>query len=299
MRMSTFAIGGHRRRYAAPIGGIFIILCLIGLMALIGACFNFTRDILNHAGRKHQYEWMLLPVVMFDPPPFEDAVNFDGLSLLQSSIWATLLGEARDKYDQDDNFMLVVPASDVDVTASNLFGPDVVLNHGSFGDFEISYVYDEDTRSYHVPVDVITPSYTPSVEKITRKGDTLWLRVGYVPPSSVMDITFTNEGITNSTTPAKYMNYELHRGRNGYYIYAVRDVEGAAFLMGSDAVLPSSGVTGAESSSTIPDLLPEGFPATQQEAEGASVSSAVSDSSSSSSSSSASSDAAANGQMVG
>lgn len=263
--MSTFATGGHRRRYVAPIGGIFIILCLIGLIAVIAACFNFTRDILNNASRKHEYEWMLLPVVMFDPPPFEDAVNFDGLSLLQSSIWATLLVEGRDKYEQDDNFMLVVPASDVDVTASNLFGPNVVLNHGSFGDFEISYVYDENTRSYHVPVDVITPSYTPSVEKITRKGDTLLLRVGYIPPSSVMDITFTDEGITNSTTPVKYMNYELHRGRNGYYIYAVQDVEGAIFLTGSDAMLPSSSTIAESSSGTIPDLLPEGLPSIEEE----------------------------------
>lgn len=257
--MSNFSRGGRRNRYAAPIGGIFVILCLVGFATVVMLCFNLTRNVLDNSGKKHEYEKMLLPVVMFDPAPFEDAVNFDGLSLLQSSIWATLLGEDRDKYELDDNLMLVVPASDVDVTASNLFGPNITLTHSTFGDYEITYVYDESTRSYHVPVDVMTPSYTPQVEEIEKKGDTLLLRVGYVPPSSVMDITFTEKGITNSTTPVKYMVYELHKGRNGYFLYAVRDVEGATFLTGSDAVLPEN-IPGQGSSMSVIDVLPESVP---------------------------------------
>ena len=267
--MSNFSRMGRRNRFAAPIGGIFIILCLVGLVTVVMLCFNLTRDILDNSGKKHEYERMLLPVVMFDPAPFEDPVNFDSLSLLQSSIWATLLGENRDNYEQDDNLMLVVPASDVDVTAYNLFGPDVTLSHGSFGDYEISYLYDESTKSYHVPVDVMTPSYTPQVEEIDKQGSVLRLRVGYVPPSSVMDITFTEKGITNSTTPVKYMTYELHEGRNGYYLYAVRDVEGATFITGSDAVLPDA-IPGQVSSVPVSDVLPETVPGGGASSEGSS-----------------------------
>ncbi len=280
--MSNFSRGGRRNRYAAPIGGIFVILCLVGFATVVMLCFNLTRNVLDNSGKKHEYEKMLLPVVMFDPAPFEDAVNFDGLSLLQSSIWATLLGEDRDKYELDDNLMLVVPASDVDVTASNLFGPNITLTHSTFGDYEITYVYDESTRSYHVPVDVMTPSYTPQVEEIEKKGDTLLLRVGYVPPSSVMDITFTEKGITNSTTPVKYMVYELHKGRNGYFLYAVRDVEGATFLTGSDAVLPEN-IPGQGSSMSVIDVLPESVPGGDGSSdEGASSSTGSSDGGSSS-----------------
>ncbi len=260
--MSNFSKAGRRNRYAVPIAGVFILLCLVGFITVIMLCFNLTRNILDNSGKKHEYERMLLPVVMFDPAPFEDPVNFDELSMLQSSIWATLLGENRDKYEQDDNLMLVVPASDVDVTAYNLFGPDITLTHDTFGDYEITYVYDESTKSYHVPIDVMTPSYTPQVEEIEKKGDALLLRVGYVPPSSVMDITFTEKGITNSTTPVKYMIYELHKGRNGYYLYAVRDVEGAVFLTGSDAVLPDS-IPGQGPSISVSDVLPESVPGTE------------------------------------
>ncbi len=256
MMSKSFAKSNRRNRYAAPIGGVFILLCLVGFVSVIMLCFNLTKNVLDNSGKKHEYEAMLLPVVMFDPPPFEGAENFDELSLLQSSIWATLLGEGRGKYQEDDNLMLIVPASDVDVTAHNLFGPNAAITHNTFGDYEITYLYDSKTKSYHVPVDAMTPAYTPRVEEIEKKGDNLLLRVGYIPPSSVLDIAFTEKGLSSDPEPVKYMIYELHKGKNGYYIFAIRDVEGATFITGSDAMLPENMGQGSSMEGVLPEALP-------------------------------------------
>ena len=226
-----------RNRYAAPIGGVFIILCIVGFFTVVAACFNLTRSILDNSSQKQEYEEMLLPVVMFDPPPFEDPVNLRDTDLLQYSIWATVLGEKRDTYEYDDDLSLVVPSSDVDMTAYHLFGPDVTLKHDSFGDYEISYYYEEATKSYHVPVTTMTGFYIPSVEEIVKKGDVIQLKVGYIPPNNALNVDFSGKG-NSEPAPDKYMTYELHKGKDGYYLYAIKDVEGATFLTGSDAVLP-------------------------------------------------------------
>lgn len=221
-------------RYAAPIGGVFIILCVIGFCTLVVACFNFTRSLLDNSNTKHSYETKLLPVLMFDPPPFEDPKTLRAVDLLMYSLWATALGDKRDTYQYDDNLSLVIPASDVEMTAFNLFGPDVALTHDTFGDYEITYLYDTATKSYHVPVTAMTGFYTPGVEEIVKDGDSLQLRVGYIPPATALNIDFSGKGDREQKAD-KYMTYEMRKGKNGYYLYAIRDVEGAKFLTGSDA----------------------------------------------------------------
>lgn len=221
-------------RYAAPIGGVFILLCVIGFCTLIVTCFNFTRSLLDNSGTKHTYESKLLPVLMFDPPPFEDPKTLRTVDLLMYSVWATVLGDKRDTYQYDDNLSLVIPASDVEMTAFNLFGPDLVLSHDTFGDYETTYLYDTATKSYHVPVTAMTGFYTPSVEEIVKIGDALQLRVGYIPPATALNIDFSGKGDREQKAD-KYMIYELRKGKSGYYLYAIRDVEGAKLIIGSDA----------------------------------------------------------------
>lgn len=209
-------------RYAAPIGGVFIILCVIGFFSLLGSCFQFTRSLLDNSGAKLDYEKKLLPVVMFDPPPFENPASMRPVDLLTYSVWAAVLGDKRDTYEYDDNAAMVIPASDVDMAAYNLFGPGIGLTHSSFGDYEITYLYNEDTKSYHVPVSAMTGYYTPRVEEIVKKGDIVELRVGYIPPASVLNLDLTGKGETEQV-PQKYMTYELRQDKKNYFLFAIRD----------------------------------------------------------------------------
>ena len=91
-----------RNRYAAPIGLVFILLCLIGLATVFMWCYNLTRDLADNTAQKTKFEQMLLPVVMFDPPDFSDPTTCDNEFLLQSSLWACMLGERRGSYEYDE-----------------------------------------------------------------------------------------------------------------------------------------------------------------------------------------------------
>lgn len=212
----------RRNKYAAPVGGIFIFLAIVGLVTIIFLCLRFTQAILDDTGEKERFEKTILPVVMFDPVPFENVQDIDPLFLLRSSLWDTLLGEKRSSYQYDSLGRLMVPASDVDIHGALLFGPDIHLEHQGFGRADTAYVYDESTQMYYVPTSGEVDFYTPVVEHVVKKGDTFTLTVGCLAPLNVFTQIMTDE--SGERMPEKYMIYDLLRVRDHYQITAVRDV---------------------------------------------------------------------------
>ncbi|MEM1484686.1 hypothetical protein V6615_07355 [Oscillospiraceae bacterium PP1C4] len=223
----------RKNKYAAPVGGIFIFLAVLGLIALTVFCVDFTRSLLDNSKEKQKFEQIILPVLMFDPVPFEKAADANPLFLLQTSLWSTLLGEKRDSYQFDAMNRLIVPASDVDVTCAKLFGPDVKLEHQSFGDYETSYVYDESTKTYYAMVASQTGMYTPSVERVVKKGDVFTLTVGYVPPANAWTQGLSGE--TKAPEPDKRMIYELLKVKDHFQLMAIRDLPPEAIASGDAA----------------------------------------------------------------
>lgn len=233
MPMENIRIKRRKNRAAAAIGGICILLCLIGLIAVIRFAAGGVRDLIGNTAKKEQYEEMLLPVVMFDPVPFEGAENIDPISILQSCIWATAMNADIDTYQYDDLGRLVIPASDVDITARRLFGPNAVLEHQSFDDYDISYYFDEEIMSYRVPVATLTGYYTPTIEEINKTGEIIQLRIGYIPPATALTISVgSQEKIERAAV--KHMIYELRKANGEYYLYAIRNEEGAGYIPGQD-----------------------------------------------------------------
>jgi hypothetical protein len=216
--VKSSSYGSKRKRYAAPVGGLFAALALIGLVVLIVASVELTNRALDNTGERRKIEEIIRPLVMFDPPPFERATDIDDEQLLLYSMWAALM--ATD-YLFDENQELTVPASDLGKQARNLFGPDVTLIHKTFGEFEYSFYYDEARDVYIVPTNVLLYTYSPLVETIEQEGDLFNVRVGYVPPTGATPL---NVRQFDNPQPEKYMIYVVRRVGETYQIVAVRDV---------------------------------------------------------------------------
>ncbi|MDR2908898.1 MAG: hypothetical protein LBU86_03335 [Oscillospiraceae bacterium] len=208
----------RRRRYAAPIGGISVVLFIIGLVAVVVASILLTVRALDNSGDLEEIERVIRPIVMFDPAPFEKVVDISEQSLLEFSLWSAL---SNNDYTFNSNNELAIPASDLDVAALSLFGPEVALKHQTFGEFEYSNYYDEDRAAYLVNTSVILYTYTPLVESIEREGELYSVRVGYVPAQGVSPLTMRRSA---EAVPDKYMLYVMSREDSGYRIVAVRDV---------------------------------------------------------------------------
>lgn len=234
---------------ATVVGGIFAVLAIIGLITVIMVSVKATTQILDNSKEKEKFSQIILPVLMFDPVPFENAADLDPLFLLQSSLWATLQ-EKKDSYSYDDTGMMVVPATDVDVKCAQLFGDGVKLEHQTFGDFLISYVYDEQTEVYKVPTDAQVGVYTPEIEKISKKGDVYTLTVGYLPPGNswAMDLS----GKKYDPQPDKYMIYELKKVDNYFQLLSIKDPpEGAV------PGVPNIDQNGNQGNNPSPNSIPD------------------------------------------
>jgi len=220
----------RRRRYAAPIGGLFIALAIIGVIAVVVTSIDLTGKVLDNSNEKEKIGTLIRPVVMFDPVPFETPTDLENRQLLLYSMWANLGSEKRNTYSYDENAELIVPASDLEVAAANLFGPDIVLTHETFGDYQTTYYYDEERNIYNVPVSAQLYVYTPQVESIELASrDVYNVKVGYIPPQG--DAWTTDfSGNKNQPTAEKSMIYVMQKTRNGYYILALRDLPSASLI---------------------------------------------------------------------
>lgn len=220
-KQSTAKRKNSRRKYsvAVPIGGFFVLLAVIGLITVITFGVRATENLIDNSKQKKEFENIILPVLMFDPVPFDDPNEMGDLALLRSSIWASII-ENNQKYSISDGNMVAVPQSDVDVACAKLFGPQVTLKHQAFEDYLSMYSYDEATKTYYVPVDA-TMLYTPQVEEITRNGDVFELTVGYLVPDNQWMQSIKGEEST--PTPSKYMIYALKKVDDHYQLVGIKD----------------------------------------------------------------------------
>ena len=215
---------GERRKhkYAATVGAVLIGLAIVGTISLCSALFNLGVSVLDNTRQKEAFEWKVYPLLMLDPAAFEDPKQLDKEVVLKSALWATLL-ENRTKYNYDENGMLLVPASDLDVAAKRLYGSGVVLEHRTFNEgYDYFYIYDEETNTYSVPIMGQTASYVPKVVDIAKDGNVYTLIVGYVSPTTLWNVS---EDGSSESVPDKYLYYELEKvARGEYVIRAVRRI---------------------------------------------------------------------------
>ncbi len=234
---------GRRRKNAAPIGLVFILLAAVGLVAVLILTVTMTFDFIDNSDRTAEFEELIRPVLMFDPVPYEDPNDLDPAFVLRSAMWSALLGEKRGNYQYDEMRLLIVPASDLDVQATSLFGPNIVLHHQSFGSYDATFVYDSDTETYRVPIVAQIGNYTPRIDEITTDGDEIRLKVGYIPPETLWTADQAQAEEDGERLPDKYMIYVLKENRDSYYIAAIRDIEGAGLpggdYSGSEVVVPN------------------------------------------------------------
>ncbi len=211
----------RRRKHSAavPLGGLFILLALIGLITVVTLGVQTTENLIDNSKKKTEFGNFILPVLMFDPVPFEDPNEMGDLALLRSSIWAAIL-ENNERYAIGDGSMISVPQSDVDVACAKLFGDGVTLVHQSFEDYLSIYSYNADTKTYYVPVDA-TILYTPQVEEINRTGNLFELTVGYIAPDNQWIQQVKKE--KSVPVPSKYMIYVLEREDGEYHLTAIKD----------------------------------------------------------------------------
>ena len=210
-----------KHRYAAPVGGAYILLALIGVIAVIYGAVQRYGKLTDNSKLLRQIERQIQPVMMFDPVPFDNIQDVDNKVLVKTSIWSCMYSDKRGSYTYDDNGMILIPVSDVEVAAVKLYGPEVKLTHTSLDEDGISYTYDAENNVYRVPMMAQGGYYTPMVVDMQKNGDVYEVTVGYVAPGASW--TTTEDGDSYTPTPDKYMIYRMKKEDGEYYIVGIKD----------------------------------------------------------------------------
>ena len=202
-------------------GGAYILLALIGVIAVIYGAVQLYGKLTDNSKLLRQIERQIQPVMMFDPVPFDNIQDVDNKVLVKTSIWSCMYSDKRGSYTYDDNGMILIPVSDVEVAAVKLYGPEAKLTHTSLEEDGISYTYDAENNVYRVPMMAQGGYYTPMVVDMQKNGDVYEVTVGYVAPGASW--TTTEDGDSYTPTPDKYMIYRMKKEDGEYYIVGIKD----------------------------------------------------------------------------
>ncbi|MCL2055953.1 MAG: hypothetical protein FWH02_01885 [Oscillospiraceae bacterium] len=213
----------RKRRYAASIGGAFILLAVTGVITVIVVSLRLTGMLLDNTREKERFARIIQPVVMFDPVPFESPADIPPENLLLYSMWTALTDErlARNYTSYNEQQELLIPATDLNFAAAMLFGADITPEHRSFRDYDNTYTYYPDTRMYGIRVSPHMYVYTPDIVEITRSGDLYRLEVAYIPPGSAWNLSPAGHRVT--PFGEKYMMYYMAREGSSYRLVGVQD----------------------------------------------------------------------------
>lgn len=235
-----------KKRTTIIAGASVLAFALIGVITVISLVIGFVASLFDNTEQKQRFEQFIAPVVMVDPVAFSEVSKADEHTILMSSMWNLLMniGDGA-AYPEDEFGMMLIPSSDLDVSAASLFGSDVALSHQTFGNTSITFEFDEETSSYVVPPMGYTVQYQPRVDKISRRGKKYTLTVAYITSTTVLGNTQEN------TEPDKYMYYVLEKtGKDKYVVTAIMDSETEKENNSSSVQSASSGISQTETASS-------------------------------------------------
>lgn len=204
------------------LGFAIMFFSVIGLVVTFKNIYVNVVRVFNNTAEKEEFQRYILPVLMFDPVPFDDINQVDKFSILQSAIWAAFMDYGKDKYLNEDYNSLIVPVNDVEKSLITLYGKNLKIKHQTFGDGLMNnYIYNEDTKTYTVPILDQVGIYSPDIKSIAKNGNIYTLTVGYVRPNDIWQMYISDEKRKNK--PEKYMEYVLKKINDGYNIIAIKD----------------------------------------------------------------------------
>ena len=199
--------------------GVFVsIMSIIGIVFSVDFCITTIKKIADNTSQKNQFAQIIFPAVVVDPPTFAEGEKLPSDIMLTAAIWNIIINEDKTVYNSEYGYM-TVPASDVEVVATKLFGSDITFAHQTLGDPDLYFEYNESIKSYIVPISPNYLPYTPVVEEIKKLStDKFELKVGY---NNIVNSWLPQ----NSSEPDKYKIYTLEKKGNDYYITSIKDFE--------------------------------------------------------------------------
>lgn len=193
--------------------GIFVtVMSIIGIIFTVNFFVGVIKNIADNTAQKKELERYIYPAVIVDIPTFEEGDNIPVEVMLTTAAWDIIINGDKSKYENSFG-LLTVPASDLEVHATKIFGTGHKFGHQNLGSGNLTFEYVEATNSYIIPESPHYLTYSAKVEDIKKISEKKFeLKVGYYPPAKIW---FPDDN--KETEADKYMKYTVIKKSNNSY----------------------------------------------------------------------------------
>ena len=202
--------------------GIFVtVMSIIGVIFSVNFVVDGIKRITDNTEQKNEFARYIYPLVLVDTPTFDEDSKLPTEVMLRIAAWDIIINYDEKKSDYVNEYGYIsVPSSDIEVVVTKLFGKDITFEHQTLGDPGLYFDYDQETKSYILPISPNFLSYKPVVEDIKKISDKKYeLKVGYYPP--VQDWLPDNK----KNIADKYLKYILIKDGKDYSIISVSEYD--------------------------------------------------------------------------
>lgn len=210
-----------RKQWAVTVGAVVLLFAFIGAGTVVGWIISGIRGSIDNAVQKEmdRYAAFIRPVVLFDPPVFDDIAHAQNSELLKAAYWAAQEEWKNNEQGlsittmEDGSLRFILPQSELARMSIRLFGAEP--SYESFSISGVAFEYDATNQCFFVPVTSIAGQYVPRVTKIRRDGNTTILTVAYISITAIGD----------DPNPDKIMLYRLMGNKGEEIIHAIQNVK--------------------------------------------------------------------------
>ncbi len=192
-----------------------ILTAIFGLVVLGFAIFGIVTAVIDYRAYVESksdnsalissLERLVLPLSAADVPSFESTSLLNQDVIITAACWDVILNPSS-TYTSENGYYSI-SYFEIDSRIIKLFGSGLSYTHGTVGDEELSFEYDETTGMYSIPVSPRSMAYYAAIQDIeaTENGYTIQIAY-YVPiaewtstessPEKIMTCTVTGSGLS-------------------------------------------------------------------------------------------------------
>ena len=193
----------------------FLGISFLTVFALKRGFFESRHKIENY----EDYDKLIWPVVMQDPPTFNEEIPLDEKIKIKASLWDTAVNSKKESFNYDEDDMLILSAKDVQKSYEKLFGKEI--NYKEIESIrDPFYKFNRFQKNFSVKVMSGTNFFYPHTINAFWEKDNLILKVEYFIPQNQFD-EFMNPTVKIKTE--KFANYILKKNKKTgrLYVYSV------------------------------------------------------------------------------
>lgn len=186
------------------------VICIALVVIIISLVSHFGGG----KSSEEQIAKAVYPAVIIDINAFDDPSLLPNDQIISSAIWSVVMDSDKlSKYKQRANDMIVIPATDVNQYATDLFGDGIpALTHTTVTNAETKFYYNAESESYNIQVQPDTFTYSPEVKSVSKHGSDYTADVEYIEEHA--------EWMEKSV--AKTARFELTKTNSGYRINSMK-----------------------------------------------------------------------------